>query len=49
MVFAQFFGGLALIIGFLSRLAAAGIGLVMLVAALLVHVGNGFFMNWYGS
>jgi putative oxidoreductase len=49
VVFAEFFGGLALIIGFLSRLAAAGIGLVMLGAVLLVHAGNGFFMNWFGN
>jgi putative oxidoreductase len=46
---AEFAGSIALITGFLSRLAAFGIGVNMVVAILLVHGANGFFMNWYGN
>ena len=42
----EFFGGLGLITGILARLSALGIGIVMLVAILKVHLANGFFMNW---
>src|SRR5271169_4803983 len=46
---AEFFGGLGLIVGLLSRIAAFGIVVNMLVAIATVHVHNGFFMNWYGQ
>jgi putative oxidoreductase len=46
---AEFAGGVGLISGFISRVAAFGIATTMLVAALLVHVPNGFFMNWLGN
>lgn len=39
----EFFGGLALVIGLLTRLAAFAIACDMLGAILLVHIGNGFF------
>ena len=42
-------GALALIAGFATRLTAFGIGVNMIVAALLVHLPNGFFMNWSGK
>lgn len=45
--FTEFFGGIALIAGFLTRLAALGIGITMIVAALKVHLVNGFFLNWF--
>ncbi len=45
----EFFGGLGLLVGFLTRVAAAGIGIIMLGALLLVHWSNGFFMNWAGK
>ncbi len=48
-IMAEFLGGLGLIVGFLSRIAAFGIAVDMLVAALLVHVPNGIFMNWAGT
>ena len=48
-IMAEFFGGLALLIGALTRLAALGVGIVMLVAAWTSHLQNGFFMNWYGN
>jgi len=49
VIVAEFFGSLALAVGFLSRIAAAGIGCVMTGAVLLVHLQNGFFMNWQGT
>jgi len=46
---AEFFGGLGLIVGFLSRIAAFGIICNMLVAIVMVHAQNGLFMNWAGN
>ena len=46
---ADFAGALALIAGLGTRIAAFGIGVNMVVAALVVHRGNGFFMNWAGN
>ena len=40
------FGGLAVLVGFLSRPAALGLAIVMLVAIAKVHIPNGFFINW---
>ncbi len=48
VILAEFFGSLALIVGLLSRAAAAGIALVMLGAVFTVHLENGFFVNWTG-
>jgi putative oxidoreductase len=46
---AEFFGGLGLILGFLTRIAAFGIAVNMLVAIATVHHSYGFFMNWTGA
>jgi len=46
---AEFFGGLGLIFGFLTRIAAFGISVNMLVAIATVHGAMGFFMNWTGA
>ena len=46
---AEFFGGLGLIFGFLTRIAAFGIFTNMLVAILMVHHQFGLFMNWTGT
>ena len=48
-VAAEFLGSLGLIVGLLTRVAAFGIGVVMVVAVLKVHMANGFFMNWAGN
>ena len=42
---AEFFGGLALVIGLLARPAAAVLAVTMLVAIVMVHLANGFFMS----
>ena len=46
---AEFFGGIGLILGFLTRIAALGIGVNMAIAILAVHRAFGFFMNWTGT
>jgi putative oxidoreductase len=48
-ILAEFLGGLGLIVGALARIAAFGIAVNMLVATLMVHAQNGFFMNWTGQ
>ena len=49
VLLAEFVGSLMLIFGFVTRLAAFGIGCVMLGAVVLVHSKVGFFMNWVGQ
>lgn len=46
---AEFFGGLGLIIGLLTRVAALGIAITMVVAMLKVHLKFGFLLNWFGD
>ena len=46
---AEFFGGLGLIFGLLTRVAAFGISCNMIVAVAMVHHQFGFFMNWTGA
>lgn len=41
---AEFFGGIALILGLLTRPAAAALAFTMLVATVWVHLGNGLFV-----
>ena len=48
-IIAEFLGSIGLVVGLLSRVAAFGIGCVMVVAALMVSLPNGFFMNWTGN
>lgn len=46
---ADFLGALAVLAGIGTRIAAFGIGVNMVVAALVVHRPNGFWMNWAGN
>jgi putative oxidoreductase len=46
---AEFLGGIGLIVGALTRIAAFGIATNMVVAVLMVHSQVGFFMNWTGQ
>jgi putative oxidoreductase len=48
-IMAEFLGGIGLILGLLGRVAGFAIAVEMLVAVFLVHLPNGFFMNWYGN
>jgi putative oxidoreductase len=45
--FIEFFGGLALVLGLLTRPAALGVAALMAVAVFSVHLPNGFF--WTGG
>ena len=45
---AEFFGGLALIAGFLVRPAATALAFTMVMAIVTVHLGNGLFMTSNG-
>lgn len=49
VIIIEFFGSLGLIIGFLGRVAAFGVLCVMVGAIFMVHLPNGFFMNWMGQ
>jgi putative oxidoreductase len=42
-------GAMLLIVGFLTRLWAVGIGTSMTICMFTNHVQNGFFMNWFGQ
>lgn len=48
-IIAEFGGAIALFLGVLGRLAAAGLIINMLVAIFVVHGRFGFFMNWSGQ
>ena len=45
----EFIGPILLVLGVLTRLVALGIAIDMAVAASLVHLPNGFFMNFSGK
>ncbi|MBZ5549997.1 MAG: DoxX family protein [Acidobacteriia bacterium] len=49
VIVTEFFGGLGLIAGFLTRIAALGVSGLMVGAIFVVHLQNGFFMNWMGN
>ena len=46
---AEFFGGIGLLLGLLTRIAAFGISVNMLVAIFTVHIQFGLFANWSGT
>ena len=48
-IMAEFFGALGLLFGLLTRIAALGIAIVMVVAVFMIHLQYGFFMNWSGK
>ncbi len=45
VIIAEFGGGFGILTGFLTRLSAAGIAAIMLVAMYKVHWVHGFFLN----
>ena len=48
-IMAEFLGGIGLILGALTRIAAFGLAANMVVAVYVVHWRNGLFMNWSGQ
>jgi len=48
-IMAEFAGGIALILGLASRLAALSVAVNMVVAIAMVSGQNGLFMNWFGT
>jgi putative oxidoreductase len=49
VIIGESLGALALMVGLGTRVAAFGIGAIMLGAIFTTHVEHGFFMNWFGS
>ena len=49
IILGESFGALFLILGLIGRISAFGVLLIMLGAVLMVHLPNGFFMNWFGN
>ncbi len=49
VIMGESFGSLGLIVGFLTRFSAFGMLCIMLGAIYMVHLPNGFFMNWSGK
>jgi putative oxidoreductase len=48
IIIGQSFGSIALIIGFLGRIAAAG-NFIIFTGALFVHLPDGWSLNWFGK
>ena len=48
IIVGQSFGSIALIAGFLGRIAAGGLFIVF-TGALIVHLPDGWTMNWFGE
>ena len=49
IVMGESLGSLGLILGFFTRLSALGLICIMVGAIIIVHIPNGFFMNWFGK
>lgn len=50
VIVAELFGGIGLVVGFLTRVWAIAVAGVMVGAVLIAgHLQNGFFMNWTGQ
>ncbi len=49
IIIGESFGSVGLLVGFLTRFTAASLGIIMVGAMGLVHLPNGFFMNWFGQ
>jgi len=49
VIMAESLGAATLLLGLFGRFMAFGIGLVMAGAIIMVHISNGFFMNWFGT
>jgi putative oxidoreductase len=48
VIMGESIGMVSLIAGFMTRFCAASLIIIMLGAIGIVHLPNGFFMNWFG-
>lgn len=48
VILGEFFGGIAILLGFLTRPAALGLAIIMAGAAIKVSLPNGFFLDLKG-
>jgi putative oxidoreductase len=48
IIIGQSFGSIALVAGFLGRIAAGGL-FIIFTGALIVHLPDGWTMNWFGE
>jgi putative oxidoreductase len=48
IIIGQSFGSIALVVGFLGRIAAGGL-FIIFTGALIVHLPDGWAMNWFGE
>jgi putative oxidoreductase len=49
VIIGESFVSLALLAGLLTRFVAASLAVIMLGAITMVHMPNGFFMNWFAQ
>lgn len=49
VIIIQFAGSIFLVAGFASRLWSIAIVVIFIGTIFTAHLGNGFFMNWYGT
>jgi len=49
IIASEFLGSLGLILGVATRFCAFGTFSIMTGAIFMVHLSNGFFMNWFGK
>ncbi len=49
VIVSEFLGSMGLILGVATRFCAFGTSAVMMGAIFMVHLPNGFFMNWFGQ
>lgn len=49
IILGESFGSALILVGFLTKFAAASIAIIMIGAAFLAHRQNGFFINWNGN
>jgi len=49
VIIGESFGSVALLLGLLTRFTAASLSVIMLGAITMVHLPQGFFMNWFGK
>jgi putative oxidoreductase len=49
VIIGESFGSIALLAGLLTRFTTVSLAVIMLGAITMVHMPNGFFMNWFGK